>query len=154
MADLAFAPDGTLYYAFSAFQPTSYQQRIYLARSTDLGQTWQVTALPRIGPDPATRQMGMDAIPSLVIDRDNPNRVYVAWWSNNGSWTLPSSLSGADSSVWCRLVDNRILARPWVSASNDGGQTFSAPVDMAPGIGHCTTEPYITQASDGSIVAF
>ncbi|MGH9280488.1 MAG: hypothetical protein ACRD12_20640 [Acidimicrobiales bacterium] len=154
IADLEFADDGTLYYAFSAFQPTTYQQRIYLAKSTDLGVTWEVTALPRVGPDPAARQMGMDAMPSLAIDRNNPQNVYVAWWSNNGSWNLPSGLSGSETSVWCRLVDNKFLARPWISGSTDGGRTFSAPVDMAPGVGHCTTEPYITQAKDGSIVAF
>jgi hypothetical protein len=154
LVDLAFAPDGTLYYAFSAFQPTTYQQRIYLARSTDLGLTWDTTALPRIGPDPARREFGADAMPSIVVDRDDPKRVYVAWWSNNGTWNLPSSLSGAESSVWCRLVDNKILARPWLSTSNDGGATFGPPVDMAPGIDHCTTEPYLTQAKDGAILAF
>ena len=154
LADLAFAPDGTLYYAFSAFQPTTYQQRIYLARSTDLGLTWDTTPLPRIGPDPASRQFGADAMPSIVIDREDPKRVWVSWWSNNGTWNLPASISGAESSVWCRLVDNKILARPWVATSTDSGRTFSAPVDMAPGIGHCTTEPYITQAKDGALLAF
>ena len=154
LADLAFAPDGTLYYAFSAFQPTTYQQRIYLARSSDLGLTWDTTALPRIGPDPAKREFGADAMPSLVIDRNDPNRVYVAWWSNNGTWNLPSTISGADSSVWCRLVDNRIIARPWVAVSSDGGKTFSAPVDMAPGIDQCTTEPYLAQGKDGALLAF
>lgn len=154
LADLAFAPDGTLYYAFSAFQPNTYQQRVYLSRSSDLGLTWDTVALPRIGPDPAKRLFGADAMPSIVIDRDNPQRVYVAWWSNNGTWNLPESISGATSSVWCRLVDNRILARPWLSVSEDGGKTFSAPVDMAPGIEHCTTEPYIVQGKDGALLAF
>jgi hypothetical protein len=154
IADLAFAPDGTLYYAFSAFQPTTYQQRIYLARSSDLGLTWDTTALPRIGPDPAKREFGADAMPSIVVDRDDPNRIYVAWWSNNGTWNLPGTISGADSSLWCRLVDNRILARPWVAVSSDGGKTFSNPVDMAPGIDQCTTEPYLAQAKDGSLLAF
>jgi hypothetical protein len=154
IADLAFAPDGTLYYAFSAFQPTTYQQRIYLARSTDLGLTWETAALPRIGPDPAKREFGADAMPSIVVDRDDPNRIYVAWWSNNGTWNLPGTISGADSSVWCRLVDNRILARPWLAVSSDGGRTFSPPVDMAPGIDQCTTEPYLAQGKDGAILAF
>ncbi|MDQ3898220.1 MAG: glycoside hydrolase [Actinomycetota bacterium] len=154
LADLAFAPDGTLYYAFSAFQPTTYQQRIYLARSSDLGMTWTTTALPRIGPNPARREFGADAMPSIVVDRDDPTLVYVAWWSNNGIWNMPESITGASGSIWCRLVENRGLARPWLSVSHDGGATFSDPVDMAPGIGHCTTEPYLTQGKDGAILAF
>jgi hypothetical protein len=154
LADLAFAPDGTLYYAFSAFQPTSYQQRIYLARSSDLGVTWDTTALPRIGPRPTPRQFGADSMPSIVIDRADPNLVYVAWWSNNGIWNMPESITGATASIWCRLVDNRPLARPWLSASHDGGATFGDPVDMAPGIDGCTTEPYLAQGNDGAIQAF
>lgn len=154
IADLAFAPDGTLYYAWSAFQGSTFQTRIYVARSNDLGRTWETTALPRIGPDPAKREFGMDAMPSIVVDRGDPSKVYVAWWSNNGSWNLPATISGADASVWCRLVDNRILSRPWIAASRDGGRTFGAAVDMAPGVDQCTTEPYITQAKDGAILAF
>ena len=153
-ADLAFAADGTLYYAFSAFQPTTYQQRIYLARSSDLGRTWDTAALPRTGPKPTPRDFGADSMPSIVIDRADPNLVYVSWWSNNGIWNMPESITGASSSIWCRLVDNRALSRPWLSASRDGGATFSDPVDMAPGIGHCTTEPYLTQGKDGAIQAF
>jgi hypothetical protein len=153
LADLAFAPDGTLYYAFSAFQPSTYQQRIYLARSSDLGLTWDLTALPRIGPNPERREFGADAMPSIVVDRDDPERVYVAWWSGNGTWNLPESISGATSSVWCRLTDNWIPARPWVAVSTDGGRTFGDPVDMAPGIDRCTTEPYLAQAADGSLIA-
>src|SRR5436190_8461146 len=42
IADLAFAPDGTLYYAWSAFKPTTYEQQIYLAKSSDVGETWTV----------------------------------------------------------------------------------------------------------------
>ena len=154
MADLAFDAEGTLYYAWSAVQQTTYQQRIYLAKSTDLGLTWDVSALPRIGPDPARRIYGADAMPSLVVDRDNPNRIFVAWWSNNGIWNQPGLITNSESSVWCRLTDNKALARPWVSTSVDGGRTWGEPVDMAPGVGHCTTEPYLTQAKDGRLIAF
>ncbi|MDQ2827220.1 MAG: hypothetical protein M3Y04_09735 [Actinomycetota bacterium] len=154
LADLAFAPDGTLYYAFSAYQPATYQQRIYLARSSDLGLHWDTTALPRIGPNPATREMGADAMPSIVVDRSAPGRVYVSWWSGNGTWNFPESITGASSSVWCRLVDNKIVARPWAAVSQDGGRTFGNPVDMAPGVDLCTTEPYLAQAKDGALLAF
>lgn len=154
LADLAFAPDGTLYYAWSAFQPTTYQQRIYLARSSDLGATWDTTPLPRIGPSTTPRQFGADAMPSIVIDRNDPNLVYVSWWSNNGVWNMPDAITGSSGSIWCRLVENRPLARPWMSVSHDGGATFTAPVDMAPGINGCTTEPYLAQGKDGAVHAF
>jgi hypothetical protein len=154
MADLAFDAEGTLYYTWSAVQQPTYQQRIYLAKSTDLGLTWDVSALPRIGPDPARRLYGADAMPSLVVDRDAPNRVHVAWWSNNGIWNQPGLITNSESSTWCRLTDNRALARPWVSTSTDGGRTWGEPVDMAPGVGHCTTEPYLVQAKDGRLLAF
>ena len=153
-ADLAFAPDGTLYYAFSAFQPSTYQQRVYPARSSDLGVTWDTTALPRIGPKPTPREFGADSMPSILIDRADPDLVYVSWWSSNGIWNMPESITGSGTSIWCRLVDNRPLARPWISASRDGGATFGEPVDMAPGVGHCTTEPYLVQGADGAIQAF
>jgi len=154
MADLEFDRDGNLHYTWSAFQPTTYQQRIYHARSTDLGLTWDVSALPRIGPDPAQRQYGADTMPQMVVDRDNPSRIYVAWWSNNGIWNQPGLITSSESSVWCRLTDNRALARPWVATSSDGGRTWSQPVDMAPGVQHCTTEPYLAQAKDGRLLAF
>ena len=154
MADLAFDADGTLYYTWSAVQQTTYQQRIYLAKSSDLGLTWDVSALPRIGPDPAKRVYGADTMPSLVVDRNDPNRIYVAWWSNNGIWNQPGLITSSEASTWCRLTDNRALARPWVAASTDAGRTWGDPVDMAPGVEHCTTEPYITQAKDGRLLAF
>ncbi|MGH9224223.1 MAG: exo-alpha-sialidase [Acidimicrobiales bacterium] len=154
MADLEFDAEGTLYYTWSAVQQTSYQQRIYLAKSTDLGLTWDVSPLPRVGPDPAKREYGADTMPSLVVDRDDHNRVYVAWWSNNGIWNAPGLITSSESSVWCRLTDNKALARPWAATSTDGGRTWGAPVDMAPGIGHCTTEPYLVQAKDGRLLAF
>ncbi len=154
MADLEFDADGTLYYTWSAVQQTTYQQRIYLAKSTDLGLHWDVAALPRIGPDPAKRIYGADTMPSLVVDRGAPNRIYVAWWSNNGIWNQPGLITSSESSTWCRLTDNRALARPFVATSVDGGRTWGEPVDMAPGVEHCTTEPYLTQAKDGRLLAF
>ena len=154
MASLAFTPNGTLYYTFSAFQPSTYQQRIYFASSADLGVSWTTTALPRIGPDPSKQQYGADAMPSLLVDRSDPNRVYVAWWSNNGTWNMPTAITGLTSSAWCRLVAAPIIARPWLAVSTDGGRTFSPAVDMAPGVDKCTTEPYLAQAKDGSLLAF
>src|SRR5215212_4271766 len=51
VVDVAFGPDGTLYYAFSGFNPTTKQSRVFLARSSDLGGTWDTTILPWIAPN-------------------------------------------------------------------------------------------------------
>ncbi len=150
IGSLAFGGDGTLYYALTGFNPKNYQQQVFLGRSTDLGGSWQTTQLPRIAPDPAKSEFGADALPSVLVDRQHPSKVYVAWWSNNGMWNLPDSLSGGKG--WCKGT-SPIIARPWVAASTDGGKTFSAPVDMAPGIAGCTTEPYLTGGSNGEVYA-
>lgn len=152
IADLAFASDGSLYYAFGRFDPNTYQQQLFLARSSDLGRTWNTaTRLPWTGSDPERSEFGADALPSVVVDSDDADRVYVAWWSNNGMWNLPEALSGGRK--WCRGED-RIVARPWVTVSADGGATFSEPVDMAAGVEGCTTEPYLVAGDDGEVFAF
>lgn len=151
IADLAFGPDGTLYYAFDRVDPRTYRQRLFLARSTDLGRTWATASLPWTEPDPEEGDLGADALPSVVVDPGDPDRVYLAWWSNNGTWNLPEAISGGRR--WCREEDP-IVARPWLAASSDGGATFSAPVDMAGGVEGCTTEPYLVAGNDGEVYAF
>lgn len=149
IADVTFGPDGALYYAFVGFNPTTYEQRIFLARSGDLGQTWEPTvALPRITRNVANNEMGMDALPSVVADPSDASRVYVGFWSNNGAWNLPQSLLGGDKK-WC----NDIVPRPWMAASSDGGRTFGPAVDLAPGVKGCMTEPYLAVGRDGAVLA-
>jgi hypothetical protein len=61
VADLAFAPDGTLYYALAGYpQPNDFHSRIYVARSTDLGRTFSTTAIPGLEP-PYPEDMFADA---------------------------------------------------------------------------------------------
>ena len=148
IADVAFGGDGTLYYAITGFNPRNYQQRTFLARSDDLGQSWETVELPWVEPDPATGQSGADGLPSVVVDPDDPDRVYVGWWSNNGTWNLPDELSGGKE--WC----DDLVPRPWVATSSDGGRSFSEAVDMAPGIDGCMTEPYLLAGNDGELFAY
>jgi hypothetical protein len=149
-ADVAFGPDGALFYAFSGFNPATYESRIFLARSDDLGQTWDPTvSLPRIERNVARNELGMDALPSLAVDPGDPNRVYLAWWSNNGSWNLSADVLGGEKK-WC---DN-IIPRSYVATSTDGGRNFGPAVDLAPGIKGCMTEPYLTVGRRGELLAF
>ncbi len=148
IADVAFAGDGTLYFAFTGFDPRTYHQRTFLARSDDLGQRWDTVELPWVEPDPATGQSGADGLPSVVVDPDDPERVYVGWWSNNGTWNLPEGLSGGKE--WC----DDLIPRPWVATSSDGGRSFSGAVDLAPGVEGCMTEPYLLAGNDGELFAY
>ena len=149
IADVTFGPGGTLYYAFVGFNPTTYEQRVFLARSNDLGQTWDPTvALPRIARDVTRNEMGMDAMPSVVVDPNDRDRVYVGFWSNNGAWNLSEDVLGG-AKKWC----NDIVPRAWVTSSVDGGAHFGPAVDLAPGVKGCMTEPYLAVGRDGAVLA-
>ncbi len=148
IADLAFGQDGTLYAALSGFDPKTYHQRIFLARSSDLGERWELTELPWIEGNIPEGQSGGDALPSVVVDPSDPNRIHVAWWSNNGAWNLSEAITKGKR--WC----NDFVPRPWVATSTDAGQTFSPPVDMAGDTPGCMTEPYLEVGNDGELFAF
>ncbi|HEX3623712.1 MAG TPA: sialidase family protein [Acidimicrobiales bacterium] len=149
IADVTFGPDGTLYDAFVGFNPATYEQRVFLARSRDLGRTWEPTvALPHIARNIGANEMGMDALPSVTVDPNDPAKVYVGFWSNNGAWNLPQSILGGDKK-WC----NDIVPRAWVTSSTDGGRTFGAAVDAAPDVKGCMTEPYLAVGTHGEVFA-
>ena len=126
--DVAFASDGTLYYAFGGYDPTTYEGQVFLARSTDLGGTWKTTALPRVPRDMANGELGLDGVPSIAVDPKDSLRVHVAWSSNWGSWTLREAAREGKEYYW------DIVMRPYVATSVDGGETFSAPVNVAQGL--------------------
>jgi hypothetical protein len=149
IADVAFGPDGALYYGFVGFNPTTYEQRVFLARSDDLGRTWDPTvSLPHNARNVGKNEMGMDALPSVAVDPKDPSKVYVGFWSNNGAWNLPQSILGGDKK-WC----NDIVPRAWVTASADGGRTFGPAVDLAPDTPGCMTEPYLAVGTHGEVTA-
>jgi hypothetical protein len=125
VADAAFGPDGTLYYGFNGFDPVSSEGQVFLARSKDLGKTWVTTGLPRIERDRDKGEFGLDAIPSIAIDPDNPQHVYVAWVSNYGTWRLRGEVLQGKEFFY------DIVMRPYIASSTDGGKSFSAPVNLA-----------------------
>lgn len=148
IADVAFGADGTLYYAFSGQDPKTYQSRMFLARSADLGRSFEVAQVPWVEPDLADGQFGADALPSVVVHPSDPKRVYVSWMSNNGTWNLSGEVLEGQEYFW------DIVSRPYVAASDDGGKTFSGPIDMAGDLEGWMSEPYLAVGDDGSVYGF
>lgn len=113
--DLTQGPDGTLYYAM---QPNASDgtHEVFLARSHDGGQTWQVSPVdivPRA--DTTTGPVQMDIGPRVAVDPANPKNVYVSFRRTAG---LAAGHTG-----------KRVYARPWFAASSNGGASF-APAKM------------------------
>ena len=147
IADLAFSPDGTLYYAFVGWKPTDWHSRIFLARSDDLGRTFEVTMLPGLEPQEDRGDIGSNALPAIELDPTRAGRVYVSWSRNYGLWNLEPLLpAGKTQADYPR--------RPVLAISDDGGRTFSQPVDFGgdPKIGG--TQPQLTVAKDGTLYGF
>lgn len=148
IVDVAFGPDGRLHYAFSGTDPSSYHSRMFLARSDDLGETFEVTELPWVEQDLANGEFGADALPSVAVDPNDADRVYVGWMSNNGTWNLSSSVLEGQQYFW------DIRSRPYVAASTDGGASFGPAVDVAGGTEGWMSEPHLTVGADGAVHAF
>jgi len=123
VVDVAFGPDGTLYYAFSGFNPITKKARVFLARSHDLGTTWDTTMLPWIAPNPDKGETGIDAVPSIAVDPHNADHVWVGWGSNWATYTLTADVLQGKLYYW------DVVERVYVAASTDGGKTFGDPVD-------------------------
>lgn len=154
IADVAFSPDGTLYYVYSGFDPETYHSRLFLLRSSDLGETFETTELPWVEPDLEQGQFGADALPQIAVDPNRPERVYVGWMTNNGTWNLSDEVLGGQRYYY------DIFSRPYVASSADGGETFSEPVDVGPPIVEgdeskgSMNEPHLVVGNDGALYAF
>lgn len=147
IADVAFDARGRLYYAFVGWKANDWHSRIFLARSDDRGSTWQTTALPGLEPPYDAGDSGSNALPSVVLDPARPQRVYVTWSRNYGLWNLEPLLpEGRTQADYPR--------RPMVAASDDGGRTFSAPVDMGGDVTAWLTVPQMVVGRNGSLFAF
>jgi len=119
--DADFGPDGTLYYvtAGSDTPTNSGPTDGYLARSTDLGETWQFTVVAK----PVEREFTRgDGTKATAVERFNygrvathptdPTRVAVGFVVSAGSPVTPA-----------------VPVRSVVAVSTDGGATFPKPVD-------------------------
>ena len=147
-ADITFGPDGTLYVALSGQKRGDWRQKIFLARSDDLGAHWQTVELPKQDPDFDHHDAGQSAASSVVVDPKHPERVYVGWWTN-----FNLGLSAVPPDV---EKDNltRFPGRPKIAVSNDGGKTFADPVDTAGDLRAWLTEPHMTVGKDGRLFVF
>ena len=151
LADVAFAPDGSLYYAFNGYDSETYEGQVFLARSHDLGETWETSALPRVARDVDDGEFGLDALPSIAVDPNDADHVHVAWNSNWGTWTLREEVRQGLEYYW------DIVIRPYVASSTDGGQSFSEPVNLAEdlwleeGNEGVKTPPHALAGTDGTV---
>ncbi len=153
VVDVAFGPDGTLYYALSGFNPTTKQSRIFLARSEDLGSTWDTTILPWIAPNLEKGEAGVDGVPSIAVDPKNPRRVSVGWGSNWATYALNANVLQGKLYYW------DVIERVYVATSNDGGATFADPVNVGDGLKLTPTiegvkpPPQVVAGNNGEIYA-
>lgn len=148
LTDVAFASDGTLYYALSGFNPRTYHQRVFLARSTNLGRSWQTSQLPWVKPDLSKGEIGADALPSLAVDPNDPERVAVGWMSNNGTWNMSKKVLGGNEYFY------DVRSRPYIAISDDGGRTFAGPFDAAGEMEGWFAEPHLVAGNDGELFVF
>jgi hypothetical protein len=147
-ADVTFGPDGTLFVALSGQKAGDWRQKIFLARSDDLGAHWQTVELPKQEPDFEHHDAGQSAASSVVVDPKHPERVYVGWWTN---FNLGLSAVPAD------VEDNNLIrfpGRPKVAVSNDGGKSFADPVDTAGDLNAWLTEPHMTVGRNGELFVY
>jgi len=108
-ADLAVAPDGTIYLAYGAFQGAGNAfNGIAIVKSTDCGRKWSQPVFVAAIHDPQAPGVAFrtPAFAFVAADDTNPNVVYVAYQSFAG--------------------DHDVYAH----RSTDGGLTWSARVQM------------------------
>lgn len=125
-AQVAFGRNSTLYYALPGWDEQDGGQRsgnisLIVARSTDLGNTWQTTiARDNRGKQGDAVENAGRHITSLVVDTrsGNDDVVYVTW-----TGSLPNT-----------VAPNLEPVRPFMAVSTDGGRTFSERVDLIGGV--------------------
>lgn len=113
--------DGTLYYASEAYGEGEGGgdgvTSIVLARTTDLGETWETTIVAdaRAQPDP---KPGNTGVTGLAVDTSgDQDAVYVGF---SRSWRATATEGDP-------LEDQRHVV---VAASTDGGETFGEPMNL------------------------
>ncbi len=117
---LAWGSDDTLYYAHLAYGdgegPREGRGSIMLARTTNLGDSWQYTMVENNRGSTATPPPNSSGVSGLAVDTSTPrDTVYVAFQT-----AYPDAAS--DSLLR--------LPHPKVATSTDGGQTFGQTVDL------------------------
>lgn len=156
----AFGSDGTLHVAMPFSRPASDFANgpidLVIARTSDLGATHETVTVAKseaVTINPANyggqgveqQANSWHKFPSLVVDPTNPKRLYLGWrWYAYG--LNLQSLSGD------------VPFRPYFATSDDGGKTWSKPVDLAaeskgtPIFG--ASAPMLVVAPNGNIYGF
>ena len=146
-----FGPDGTLYYAATGAESATNQGPTdgYLARSTDLGTTWQFTIVKRSQERDFVK---IDGTNVKALERFNYVRMAVH----------PTDPDIVAVGYRVEAVDNpasQVPTRSVVTVSNDGGRTFPPPIDnIEPSMPRDalagSDAPALVITPDGEILAF
>ncbi len=119
---VAWGSDGTLYYASQAYGEGEGGREgvtsIVLARTTDLGTTWETTMVSdaRAQPDPKPENSGVSG---LAVDTSGDQDAIYVGFSRDWSATAPEGHP---------LEDQEEVV---VAASTDGGDSFGEPVNLS-----------------------
>jgi hypothetical protein len=123
-AHVAFGRRGTLYYALSGWSvedggSAAGNVSILLARSDDLGDTWQTAIVDNTRGQAGEAMEGVRPLTDLVVDRvsGNEDSIYIGWTKQ-----FPGT-SGATAKP----------IQATVAVSTDGGRTFGPTMHIADG---------------------
>lgn len=112
---VAFGRDGTLYYALNGWDVQDGANRsVFLARSTDLGESWQTTPVYDVRGRTGEEERPNRPISGLAVDSSGPEDVIYVSWRQQFRFLPP----------------NARPPLPVMAVSTDGGRTFSEPIDL------------------------
>jgi hypothetical protein len=122
-ARMAFGRNGTVYLAMNAWDDQDGARRtgaIVVARSNDLGDTWETTMVYNARGTTGDDEQLIRPFHSFAVDTEtgNDDVLYVAFGIN---------MTG-------RSAPNAEPVRPVVAISRDGGRTFAEPKNLAEGL--------------------
>jgi hypothetical protein len=132
---VAFAPDGTAYFACFIYNGTSTM--LLLSRSTDGGATWQA---------------GGVADPLSLVSAFNGQGISKG---SNGQFPDHEAMwVGADGTIyvtWAQFHGFGANSPIWISSSRDGGRSFSRPVKVSSGNVRSDQDARVVTNADGSV---
>ena len=114
-----FGRDGDLYYPLSGWDTQDLPKRsIFLARSSDLGDSWATAPVSDVRPTQAPDNLDERPLSGFAVDTrtGDQDAIYIGW---------RRQFPGQTGS-------NAHANRPMVAVSTDGGRTFGQPFDLAP----------------------
>lgn len=137
MLTVEFARDGTLYMAFAAHDPrfnerddSELPRHVFLARSDDSGRSFETRKVFEAPEEEAEAERGVTSNrrPMVAVDPNDSSKVYVSWQQSG---------------------DEGEPAKALVAGSEDGGETFSEPVNVADERGAYQARPAVD--GDGTL---